>query len=296
METRADFNQEVARLAYVNLATVEKMKLVDIVDEIILPRIALIGGAQNRNPRISDTFMNFMADYGHFIHFNVTDKWKTVLFEIALQRLSKGALLHTPVNLIEILPEEYKMYTAAYDEPGIFNKACWNFLSTNIPILFNNIGGVVQGHAHKIVFGIMQYISEDGKTCMPFNEEDAGITPLELRQLVEEYAKDWCSEEERWNYVMEAKNDKAYLWVKECNAGGIPYLKLTKSLAPFWSKNKAFFKDNFEVISWDVFCQHVDFDKEKFYVGWKKKFLKCLGLYKDLTVSKIKAEIKAYKG
>lgn len=296
MKTREEFNAEVAKLAHVELKEVERMSLVDVAEEIILPRIAVIGGSQNRYSRISDEYLDFMADFGGFLHFNLRDKVGEVLFELGLQRISKGALLHCPVNLISILPDSYKMYSAAYDEPGLFSKGCWNFLKENIAILFKHTGGNVQEHTRKMVFGIMEHIDEEGKTDMLFNEEVAGVTPLQLRQLVEDYATQWCSEQERWDYVMIAKSNAAYRWVKKCNAGTMPYPELTKALVPCWSRNKAYFKEEWKNIDWRLFSKNVDFEKESFYEGFTKKVLKCLGLYDVLTLSKIKSEIKAFKG
>ena len=103
-----------------------------------------------------------------------------------------------------------------------------------------------------------------------------------------------CSENERWDYVMRAKSNNAYLWVKKCNAGIVPYSNLTKVLAPVWMQNKAFFKDSFDVISWDLFKKYANLDNELFYTGKKKKFLKMLGVYDMLVLRKIKKEIKAY--
>ena len=294
MKTREEFNEAVAKLALVEVKEVERMSLAAVAEEIILPRIAREGGSWNRCPRISDDYMDFMADFGGFIHYNLNDVVCMVLFEIGLQRISKGALWHCPVNLLDILPASYKMYSAAYDEPGVFSKGCWNFLKKNIAFLFNNIGGNVQVHMRKMVFGIMEHIDEEGNTKLNYDAKSAGVTPLELRKLVEDYATLWCSEQERWNYVMIARSDNAYRWVKKCNAGIMPYSELTEALAPCWSRNKAYFKEEWKNIDWKLFSKNVDFEKEQFYGGFVKKFLKAVGLYKIFTLSKIKKEIDAF--
>ncbi len=293
MGTREKFNNAVAKMAMVSVEEVKGMELVDVCKKIILPKIALIGGSQSRYSRLSDNYMELMAEYGHFLYHNTKNEVVSVLFELGLQRMSKGALLHAPVDLLKTLPDAYKMYTTAYDEPGLFSEGCWEFLKTNLPLVFNNIDGNVKRHARTIVFGIMEHISEKGETDMLWLDEV--VKPMEVRKLVEPYATTMCSENERWDYVMRAKTEVAYRWVKKCNAGIVPYYNLTKALAPKWMQNKAFFKDAFNVMDWRLFEENVDFDKEKFYTGKTRKFLEFFGLYKMLTLKKIKAEIKAYE-
>ena len=272
MGTREKFNNAVAKMAMVSVEEVKGMELVDVCKKIILPKIALVGGSQSRYSRLSDNYMELMAEYGHFLYHNTKNEVVSVLLELGLQRMSKGALLHAPVDLLKTLPDAYKMYTTAYDEPGLFSEGCWEFLKTNLPLVFNNIDGNVKRHARTIVFGIMEHISEKGETDMLWLDEV--VKPSEVRKLVEPYATTMCSENERWDYVMRAKSNNAYLWVKKCNAGIVPYSNLTKVLAPVWMQNKAFFKDSFDVISWDLFKKYANLDNELFYTGKKKKFLK----------------------
>ena len=68
-----------------------------MVDDVILPQIA---GRSNRW-HITDEFMVFMAKFGKEC-FEMDQRYGTalapVLFTVAMQRLSKGALRHKGVN------------------------------------------------------------------------------------------------------------------------------------------------------------------------------------------------------
>lgn len=290
-----EFNQKVAELANVDARDIETLSLEEVLEQVVLPKIAKVGGEKNRQPRISQSYMDFMAQFGHFIHFNLDTEVANVAFELGLQRLSKGGICPLGIDLVDILPDYYKIYSAKCDADGPFDKECWEFFKTCLPVMFRSMKGMVARHVKMIVFAVMEHVDEDGTSDMQFDENVAGVTLLELRKLVEPYATIYCSEDDRWKYVMVAKNDNAYRWVKKCNAGIVPIHNLTKILAPKWSQNKAFFKDFFGVIDWKMMAGHINFDGETFYTGWTRKLLKLFGLYDVLTMKKIKAEIEAFK-
>ncbi|MBR5598431.1 MAG: hypothetical protein IKW39_00155 [Alphaproteobacteria bacterium] len=297
MKNRDQFNQKVSEITGISVAELQQDTVDEIIVTVILPKIALIGGSQNRCSRISSTYMDFIAEYGGFIHTEAKQELSGLLFELGLQRLSNGALLHEPVNLVKILPDQFKIYSAGCDEPGIFSKACWNFFKRNLAIMYRNIPYAYMEHTRKIVFGIMEHVKDDGTTDLPWDEKVAGITALELRLFVESYAKHYCSEEERWRYVTRVKTNRAFLWVHACNAGSVPLYQLTAALAPVWQRNKAFFRTYFNQIDWGMFKNYVEFENEneKFFSGGVRKVLKFFGLYKILTMYMIKKEIKKYK-
>lgn len=285
------FYKKVAELSMVDIMELQVMSLKDVCENVILPKIARPGGSWNRYSRLSDAYMDLMAEFGSYLYHSLKDEVVDVMFEIGMQRLSKGALLHAPVNLLEGLPDRYKMYSCVGDEPGIYGKSEHAFLKQNLPILFRGLKSQEQAHARKIVFGIMEHVDEDGKSDILWDDKVAGVSRLELRQMVEPYATTMCSEKERWEYVLEAKTDAAYRWVNKSCAGITPISQLTKALSPRWRDAKQFFVDYRKVLCWDLMAKYVNFESETYYTGKTKKVLKFLGLYEKLTMRKIKQEI-----
>jgi hypothetical protein len=285
------FYKKVAELSMVDIMELQVMSLKEVCENVILPKIARPGGSWNRYSRLSDAYMDLMAEFGSDLYHSLKDEVVNVMFEIGMQRLSKGALLHAPVNLLEGLPDRYKMYSCAGDEPGIYCRSCHNFFKSNLSILFRGLNGKEQAHARKIVFGIMEHVDEDGNSDILWNDELAGVSRLELRQMVEPYATTMCSEKERWEYVMCAKTDAAYRWVKKSCAGITPISQLTKALSPRWRDAKQFFLDYSDVLCWDLMAKYVNFESERYYTGKTKKILRFFGLYEKLTMRKIKQEI-----
>ena len=141
-----------------------------MLEQVVLPKIAKIGGKENRQPRISQSYMEFMAQFGHFIHFNLDRDVANVAFELGLQRLSKGAICHQNIDLVNILPDYYKIYSAKGDADGPFDKECWAFFKTCLPIMFRSMKGMVARHTKMIVFAIMEQVNEDGTSDMQFDE------------------------------------------------------------------------------------------------------------------------------
>ena len=54
--------QKVAELSGVEIKTLQHMNSRQLADEVILPKIVIIGGQATRGRRIGDDFMQLMAD------------------------------------------------------------------------------------------------------------------------------------------------------------------------------------------------------------------------------------------
>ena len=289
IKMRTEFNKAVSERSGVEIDQLERMSVGEIAEKVILPKILCEVGCPNFGlPR----FMRFMAEWGTFIYSN-DHVFGGLLLEIGMQRLSKGALLHEGVNLIKILPREYQKYTFAYEEYRIMTKECYDFLTNNMEVMFCYLEPKYREHCHKIVFGIMQHIDENGQTDLLWNDEIAGHTVLELRDFVKPYATTRCSEMERWEYVGRVANNAAYKWVvTEAPYGSVPVQKLAETMIHNWERVDDFYRDFYNEIDWRKLKKMLDLDKYSYYTGFSKKVLKLFGLYDWMTWQAMKADIR----
>lgn len=289
LSMRNQFNERVCKESGVEISKIESMTIGEVAEKVILPKILFEVGCPNFG---SPRFMRFMAEWGTYIYSN-DYFFGSLLLEIGMQRLSKGALLHEGVNLIKILPKEYQKYTFAYEEYRIMTKECYDFLTNNLEVMFCNLEPKYREHCHKIVFGIMQHIDENGNTDLLWNDEIAGHTVLELRNFVKPYATTRCSENERWEYVGRVANNAAYRWVAtEANNYSVPVEKLAETMVHHWERVDEFYHDFYDQIDWRKLKKMLDLDKYTYYTGFSKKVLKLVGLYDWMTWQAIKAEIR----
>lgn len=129
-----------------------------LVNEIILPLILKPGGQDIRGWRISDDYMMLLAEFGSecyaMDHFT-----GEIMLEIALQRLSCGAILHEG-SRYDILPKEYYKYSAAWDQYGLMSDACWEFLTQQYKTCLQ--ADLTKEHVTKIIFGLIDHLDENG--------------------------------------------------------------------------------------------------------------------------------------
>ncbi len=126
---------------------------------IILDWILQPTGQDIRGWRISPYYMNLMTEFGEYLYKkDPFTGW--ILLEIALQRLSCGAVLHEPTPVQKALPEPYRKYSAACDQYGIMSEDCWKFLTTQGKLCFNI--EETCDHVTKIVFGLLDHLTPDG--------------------------------------------------------------------------------------------------------------------------------------
>lgn len=161
----------------------------EIVDEIILPKMAgPQNGIQSRY-KIDDMFMNLLAYFPR----EITEKnivLAPVLFEIGLQRLSCGAVLHDDTPWPEPLPKKYWEYSSKWDERHVMTEGGYNFIMYGIEqaLKFE----MTRSHALKILFGLMQHISPIGNVDNDYSlsdfEDKAAQLYCHAKSLVEKYA------------------------------------------------------------------------------------------------------------
>ena len=159
--------QTLCVLAQVSPATVKEISahgMKAIMEEIILPLIVHHSGERNDN-HISDEFMQFMADFGLTIHKSSPECYQ-IMGEIALQRLSQGAVRHDYLSTDYKFSSKYAKYSASQDEHCRMSDACWNFFKSNGRLLVAD--EMLKDHACAILYAIIEapdlvFPSYDGK-------------------------------------------------------------------------------------------------------------------------------------
>lgn len=148
-------NTRIEELTGVN---VNGMNAKEIVDKVVLPKIVRPTGQDIRGWRIDDNFMNLMADFGReFCHNDLITG--QILLEIAMQRISCGAVLHeaTPITL----PAGYEKYSVACDQYGLMSEGCWNFITKQATFCLQITK--TKEHMQKILFGLLDHLTPEGK-------------------------------------------------------------------------------------------------------------------------------------
>lgn len=155
-----EFVKRVAELSGVSQKEIAAMPHSNIVYQVVMPKILHEGGQDIRGWRISEDYMMLMADFGEY--FWVQD-WVSgeILLEIAMQRISKGAVLHEPIKF-DLLPEKYYKYSAAWDQPGLMTDGCWQFLTKQAKTCLQSKN--LKGHMSKIICGLAEHLDKDGET------------------------------------------------------------------------------------------------------------------------------------
>lgn len=168
----------------------------EIVDTVVLPKMA---GPHNKiqcRYKIHDMFMNFLAINA----YDILCKDQTlapILFEIGLQRLSCGAVLHDATPWPEPLPKKYWEYSSYWDEKHVMTEGCFNFILIGLEesLKFD----MTRNHALKILFGLME------RTDIRGNVENYSLGEFkdkaaQLYRHAEKLVEDYASFEEIYPY------------------------------------------------------------------------------------------------
>ena len=155
----------------------------EIANQIILPKMA---GLKNTRCCIHDDYMNFVADCAPILGYTFGQNLASIMFEIALQRLSCGAVLHDedPISWPAPLPAKYWEYSSCYDEPHDMTEGCYKFIMQGIGECINF--DMTRNHAFAILFGIMSNLQPDGSTCNSWKPGFVnGLKAIALYQIAE---------------------------------------------------------------------------------------------------------------
>lgn len=168
----------------------------EIVDEVILPRMA---GTRASRCSIGDMFLNFLAYFPSEISVKDLDL-APVLFEIGLQRLSCGAVIHDEIPWLETLPKEYQQYSSSWDFNHTMTQGCYNFIMNGLEIALKL--KTTRDHALKILFGLMQYITPTGEVDSNYVLGDFTDRAEKLFHHAEKLVETYASFEEIYPYYV----------------------------------------------------------------------------------------------
>ena len=210
-----------------------------VVDEVILPKMA---GPKETRWCINDMFMNLIADYADEISWN--DKAiASALFEIALQRLSCGAVLHESTPWLDALPQQYWDYSSKWDEAHIMTQGCYNFIMKGMERCLKE--SATRDHALKILFGLIKHITPNGIVSFGYYaigdfKDKAVELYVHARWLAEEYA---TFDELYANYAQPGQ----------------------------WQKHQSWFADNIQRLDWNKFFKDTQCLEGNFVARWRQK-------------------------
>lgn len=249
-----------------------------LVHDFILNQAVYVGGSEERFPHISDEFMAFMAEFGQEC---VTRDQETgeVLMELALQRISCGAVVTEEYNFIDALPQRYQPFTAVYDEPALMSQACWDFIEQNIQFCVDSLSNPTwRRHAESILWSLVENINEDGTTNNNFIWNE-GLVNKSLKEVYE------------WSL----------------STAGIcfsPYA-MAVHLAPYWHGHLQYFRERLDgVIEWtskDVrkaFAETENLtglDGKPYFKYGTSRLLKIFGIYDRVLLAYILRDLREVK-
>lgn len=220
----------LALIAYIERETKERglksKSWKEVVDTIILPKMA---GRENREC-INDKFMLLMAFHSYDVMLESV-QMHSVLQQVALQRLSKGAVLHDYVDELIPLPKEYSVYSSVHDKSHVMTEGCYEYIMSNaFEACFRDERN--KKHAQEIAFGLIHYISPQGDIAWKY------IFPKEFKcRGINLYTK------------------ATYLVEKHCDFETIfsHYAQEEQ-----WQKHKLWFAQNYSKIKWSEFFKRTN--------------------------------------
>ena len=152
-----DMYNEISASCGKTVAELKNMPWKKCVIDVMLPTMA---GFQQNRWRIGDTFMKFMARHVKEVVMEDFQVGMNLL-EIAMQRLSNGAVLHEAISWPEPLDKEYWEYSSRWDEPGLMSEGCYQFIVSGLPVCLRH--NETREHALKILFGLIEHLDAEGR-------------------------------------------------------------------------------------------------------------------------------------
>lgn len=232
-----------------------------LILDFILPCVVVEGGQDTRGWRLSSGFMHLMTV--HAADFLKEDtELGELLFELALQRIQRHPRLKS-IDYIDILPAEYKKYSAAWDQPGLWGKDEWKFMQLHLPMGLSLQNKRYSAHCRQLILEILSaaYPSDDS----------------------------W------FGRGSEEADDVVYKWVicqarQFCTPQAIAE-DLLRRAQGMWRLDKEVYAQFAAFLDWDKFLDGVDLERETYYRGISRRVLKLFGCYNKATKKRIRREI-----
>ena len=318
------FIEAVVALCRVDVNKIACMPQRELVENYILPRGVEPTGQDTRGWRISPQFMQFMADWGQYC---VAEDRATgeLLMEIALQRLSKGAIIR------ELHGEEaYREAQDAFkmnekDDDATKKQKSESFAAFHVKYLEDNADNLYAPYNPWFALpekyrkysnwydqpGLMgqeewNFCKENLYWCMTEmqNRVWKGHAQKLCVGLIQHISSDG---EELGGYLWNKGSvneplKAAYQFAKARALCVFGVQKVAKLLLPTWRSHKSFYKKYEREIDfpdlfqgWDEDEPGLDHEKEgeRYYGKWQRRFLKLFGLYWLKVEAKVKAEMMA---
>lgn len=125
-----------------------------IVEDYILKNVVRVF-CRREDECVSRQFMNLMADYGQYC-VDCHRPSGELLMELAMQRISQGAIPHASYDMLLALPQKYWNYSTIGDLLEPLDDACVNFLQNNLRFCMENLQNKRwRRHAELIKEGIL---------------------------------------------------------------------------------------------------------------------------------------------
>lgn len=236
METK--FLAKVAELTDMNVTELAAMPYRTVINTVVLPKILYPTGQDIRGWRIGDTYMDLMAEFGRqcWLRDNYTGE---IMLEIALQRISCGAVLHETYSF-KVLPEAYWKYSAMGDQPGLMSDTCWKFLQAQANICYQ--AKLTKEHITKIVFGLLDHLDEEGNELKGYmlKYDHFHTASKEVYQWAWQFAVSHFSFEEMYDHFATPEKWERFIDFFKLNRDSIQKSDFCQRIgvSGFWNKRK----------------------------------------------------------
>ena len=232
------FLNRVAELARMDVNDLASQTYRQVINNVVLPVILRPTGQDIRGWRIGDDYMAIIAEFGRecWLRDNYTGE---ILLEIALQRLSCGAVLHEG-HSFKILPEAYWKYSAMCDQYGLMDDACWEFLKKQANTCFQ--ASLTKEHIVKIVFGLLDHLDEEGNELKGYMLKYSNFhtDTKEVYQWAWNFAVEHFSFEEMYAHFATPQNWQRFIPFFKLHKGKIDKSDFCHRIGVegFWNKRK----------------------------------------------------------
>lgn len=308
-----DYLESVAKLCCVEVNDIAGKSQSQLVNDYILPRGVEPTGQDTRGWRIGPLFMKFMTNWGQYC---VKEDQFTgeLLMEIAMQRLSKGAIIRnidasyykTSIEQFEELEDDDE----ATKERKRADRAQWIIRYTDetkddLYAPYHFWFALPEGYRE-----YSNWYDQPGlmdNECWQFFKQNILFCMTELQnQIWRWHAIKLCAGllqhlssdgEELDDYdggVSNVPLKKIYQFSETVACHALTVQKVAEILLPTWRFHKIFFKKyEWEIDFPKLFKGNLEYEKEgeRYFGKWHRRFLKLLGRYESSIEAKIKAEM-----
>lgn len=260
----------------------------EITDRYILPEVLKKSGSA-RGYKISDEFMEVVAEYAQIVYAKDTQTAE-LLLELAMQRISCGAVPHKYTGVAISVPLKYAYYSTFEDKPALMSNACWDFLVRGLPYALTAASEKLKKHAFLILFGLI--FNLDYQTGEPKNGLDLSeisVSFAEVKTWVWTTAQNVMVFEDFWKKLV------ADGWVKYKNFFDANWEKISlpefhKTLVHYVPPQKAW--PDLALDGWE---RHIGFFHDYWMAVNTQEFFELIGVSGLAQKAKILLKIKCYR-